>query len=135
MALLAARGRLDGALLGRELAELVELGTLKVPLLTESLRAAAALPQAGPGLWPVLAAALPGFLASTRPQARAALLAVAADSARDAGAHGELPEITALAQRPGSSQLLRQARRLRDTLAAHPPPGRAGHGLHSTVGE
>ncbi|MFI1279511.1 hypothetical protein ACH4U5_01895 [Streptomyces sp. NPDC020858] len=60
---------------------------------------------------------LPGLLACTRPQAHGALLAVAADSARLSGAHGELPEVTTLAQRPGSSQLLKQARRLRDTLA------------------
>ncbi|WP_405834664.1 hypothetical protein [Streptomyces sp. NBC_00105] len=135
LARLVARGRLDGALLGRELAELVALGTLKVPLLTESLRAAAAHPRAGPGLWPVLAGALPGLLASTRPQAHAALLAIAADSARDPAAHGELPEVTALAQRPGSSQLLIQARRLRDTLAAHPATGQSWTPPHSTVVE
>ncbi|MFE9934264.1 hypothetical protein [Streptomyces sp. NPDC005533] len=64
-------------------AELVQLGTLKVPLLTESLRAAAALPGTAPALWPVLARRTPGLLASTRPQAHAALLAVAADAARD----------------------------------------------------
>ncbi|MFB7180405.1 hypothetical protein ACFCYI_22220 [Streptomyces sp. NPDC056257] len=122
LAQLGARGRLDGAMLGRDLAELVRLGTLKVPLLTESLRAAAALPGAAPALWPVLATALPGLLASTRPQAHAALLAVAADTARDAGAGGAIPEITALAQRPGSSQLLGQARRLRDQLATHTTP-------------
>ncbi|WP_326586327.1 hypothetical protein [Streptomyces sp. NBC_01294] len=117
LVLLASRGRLDGELLGRETTELVGLGTLKVPLLTESLRAAAALPQGAAAVWAVLAPALPGLLACTRPQAHGALLAVAADSARLSGAHGELPEVTALAQRPGSSQLLKQARRLRDTLA------------------
>ncbi|MEU9086195.1 hypothetical protein [Streptomyces sp. NPDC048357] len=124
LAQLGARGQLDGAVLGRDLAELVQLGTLKVPLLTESLRATAALPRTAPALWPVLATALPGILASTRPQAHAALLAIAADTARDAGAGGELPEVTALAQRPGSSQLLRQARRLRDQLAT---PGAPPH--------
>ncbi|MFD3552001.1 hypothetical protein ACFWWA_07850 [Streptomyces goshikiensis] len=117
LVLLAARGRLDGELLGRELTELVGLGTLKVPLLTESLRAAAAAPQGAAAVWPVLAAALPGLLIHTRPQAHGALLAIAADSARPAGARGELPEVTALALRPGSSQLLRQARRLHATLA------------------
>ncbi|MFD6969868.1 hypothetical protein [Streptomyces sp. NPDC059949] len=117
LVLLASRGRLDGELLGRETTELVGLGTLKVPLLTESLRAAAALPQGAAAVWAVLAPALPGLLACTRPQAHGALLAVAADSARLSGAHGELPEVTALALRPGSSQLLKQARRLRDTLA------------------
>lgn len=114
---LASRDRLDGELLGRELSELVELGTLKVPLLTESLRAAVALPEGAGAVWAVLATALPGLLARTRPQLHGALLAVAADSARLSGARGELPEVTALARRPGSSQLLKQARRLRDALA------------------
>ncbi|MFJ3925228.1 hypothetical protein [Streptomyces sp. NPDC090022] len=119
LVLLTARGRLDGELLGRELTELVGLGTLKVPLLTESLRAAAAAPQGAAGVWAVLADALPGLLAHTRPQAHGALLAVAADAARCSGARGELPEVTALAGRAGSSMLLKEARRLRDVLAGH----------------
>ncbi|WP_051773965.1 hypothetical protein [Streptomyces sp. NRRL S-237] len=117
LVVLASRGRLDGELLGRELTELVELGTLRVPLLTESLRAAVAVPEGAGAVWAVLATALPGLLARTRPQLHGALLAVAADSARLSGARGELPEVTALAQRPGASQLLKQARRLRDALA------------------
>lgn len=117
LVLLAARGRLDGELLGRELTELVGLGTLKVPLLTESLRAATVAPQGAGAVWAVLATALPGLLACTRPQVHGALLAVSADSARLSGARGELPEVTALAGRPGSSRLLKEARRLRDALA------------------
>ncbi|MFF4262648.1 hypothetical protein [Streptomyces virginiae] len=119
LVVLASRGRLDGELLGRELTALVELGTLRVPLLAESLRAAVAVPvpEGAAAVWAVLATALPGLLARTRPQLHGALLAVAADSARLSGARGELPEVTALAQRPGSSQLLKQARRLRDALA------------------
>ncbi|MFJ8017034.1 hypothetical protein [Streptomyces sp. NPDC096339] len=117
--LLAERGRLDGELLGRELVELVGLGTLKVALVTESLAVAAAAPRGAAPVWAVLAAALPGLLARTRPQAHGALLAVAADSARLSGARGELPEVTALARRPGSSRLLKEARRLRDALAGH----------------
>ncbi|MGW6852724.1 hypothetical protein ACWGCK_28790 [Streptomyces virginiae] len=119
LVVLAWRGRLDGELLGRELTALVELGTLRVPLLAESLRAAVAVPvpEGAAAVWAVLATALPGLLARTRPQLHGALLAVAADSARLSGARGELPEVTALAQRPGSSQLLKQARRLRDALA------------------
>ncbi len=117
LGVLASRGRLDGELLGRELTELVGLGTLRVPLLTESLGAAVAVPEGAGAVWAVLATALPGLLARTRPQVHGALLAVAADSARLSGARGELPEVTALARRPGSSQLLRQARRLRDALA------------------
>ncbi|MFD6874073.1 MULTISPECIES: hypothetical protein [unclassified Streptomyces] len=45
------------------------------------------------------------------------LLDVAADAAGRSGARGGLPEATALAERPGSSHLLKQARRLRDTPA------------------
>ncbi|WP_405533246.1 hypothetical protein OG592_39165 [Streptomyces avidinii] len=117
LVLLAARGRLDGELLGRELTELVGLGTLKVPLLIESLRAAAGAPQGAGAVWAVLAGALPGLLTHTRPQVQGALLAVAVDCARLSGARGELPGVSALAQRPGSSQLLVQARRLHDVLA------------------
>ncbi|MFJ3832262.1 hypothetical protein ACIPWI_30460 [Streptomyces sp. NPDC090046] len=117
LVLLAARGRLDGELLGRELTELVGLGTLKVPLLTESLRAATVAPRGAGAVWAVLATALPGLLACTRPQVHGVLLAVSADSARLSGARGELPEVTALAGRPGSSRLLKEARRLRDALA------------------
>ncbi|MGW7329405.1 hypothetical protein ACWGIU_12615 [Streptomyces sp. NPDC054840] len=117
LVVLASRGRLDGELLGRELTELVALGTLRVPLLIESLRAAVAVPEGAGAVWAVLATALPGLLARTRPQVHGALLAVAADSARLSGARGELPEVTALARRPGSSQLLKEARRLRDALA------------------
>ncbi|MFE7776650.1 hypothetical protein ACFU5O_22740 [Streptomyces sp. NPDC057445] len=115
--LLAGRDRLDGALLGREIAELVRLGTLKVPLLTASLRAAAAAPGGAAPVWDVLASALPGLLACTRPQLHGALLAVAADCALRSGARGAVPEVTALAERTGSSQLVAQARRLRDALA------------------
>ncbi|MFE1414822.1 hypothetical protein ACFW6F_29115 [Streptomyces sp. NPDC058746] len=115
--LLAARGRLDGDLLGRELAELVGLGTLKAALVTESLGVAAAAPQGAAPVWAVISSALPGLLACTKPQAHGALLAVAADAARLSGARGALPEVTVLAQRPGSSRLLREARRLHDALA------------------
>lgn len=115
---LGARGALDGELLGRELVELVGLGTLKAALLGESLRTAVAAPQGAPAVWAVLAPALPGLLACTPAQVHGLLLGVAADAAHLSGARGALPEVTALAQRPGSSRLLKEARRLRDTLAA-----------------
>ncbi|MEV5974738.1 hypothetical protein [Streptomyces sp. NPDC051921] len=41
----------DGELLGRELAELVGSGTLKVALVTGSLRAAGAAPQGAAQVW------------------------------------------------------------------------------------
>ncbi|MEV8531453.1 hypothetical protein [Streptomyces sp. NPDC051211] len=129
--MLAARDRLDGALLGRELAALVQLGTLKLPVVTSSLGAAAGA-RGGAGavagarggaaaVWPVLAAALPPLLAALRTGALSrphpALLTLAADCAQACTARGSLPEVTALAQRPGSGQSTREARRLRDVLA------------------
>ncbi|MEU6314163.1 hypothetical protein [Streptomyces sp. NPDC047014] len=114
---LTVRGALDGEALGRELVELVGLGTLKLPLLADSLRTAAATPRGAPGVWAALAPSLPGLMAGTRPQAHGMLLGIAADAARSAGARGELPEVTSLAVRGGSSLLVREARRLRDTLA------------------
>ncbi|MER5932524.1 hypothetical protein [Streptomyces sp. NPDC002054] len=135
---LAARGRLDGELLGREMAQLALLGTVKVPVVTASLAAAAGPPGApdgsgGPGapgglgaggaaaVWPVLAAALPPLLAALRTgtlgRVPPALLDLAADCARHSAARGPIAEVTALAQRPGSAQSVRAARRLRDQLA------------------
>ncbi|MFD7613575.1 DUF6493 family protein [Streptomyces sp. NPDC059828] len=114
---LADRGGLDGALLGREIAELVGLGTLKVPQLTDSLRAAGGTPGGAAPVWNVMAAALPGLLTHTRPQLHGPLLAIGADSAGLSGARGTIPEVAAIAERPGSSQVVRQARRLRDSLA------------------
>ncbi|MFD5427109.1 DUF6493 family protein [Streptomyces sp. NPDC127084] len=117
LVMLAGRGGLDGAGLGENIVELLELGTLKVPLLTDGLRTAAeASGGAGP-VWSVMAAALPGLLARTRPQLHGPLLAIAADCAALSGARGTIPEIEAIAGRQGSSQVLRQARRLRDSLA------------------
>ncbi|MFD8411585.1 hypothetical protein ACFV2Q_07435 [Streptomyces sp. NPDC059650] len=135
---LAARDRLDGALLGGELARLVLLGTLRLPVVTESLRAAAGTASAGAAgsgavggstagggagvVWPVLAAALPGLLAAVRagalPRHHPPLLSLAADCARDSGARGTVVGVEELAGRPGSSQAVREARRLRNTLAA-----------------
>ncbi|NXY98097.1 hypothetical protein HYE82_27755 [Streptomyces sp. BR123] len=120
LAALAARGRLDGALLGGELARLVLLGTLRLPTVTGSLRSAAATAGAD-AVWPVLAAALPGLLAAagagTPPRPHPPLLALAADCARDCGARGAVTGVEQLAGRPGSSRSVREARRLRNILA------------------
>ncbi|QES47168.1 hypothetical protein DEJ50_04245 [Streptomyces venezuelae] len=130
---LAAGGRLDGELLGREIAALVLLGTAGLPVVTASLAAAAGPPGAPPGtpggvvaagavaVWPVLAAALEPLLAALRTgtlrRAHPALLELAADCAQRCAARGPIAEVTALAQRPGSAQSVRAARRLRDLLA------------------
>ncbi|MCX4625633.1 DUF6493 family protein [Streptomyces sp. NBC_01443] len=133
--ILAAQGRLHGALLGGELARLVLLGTLRLPVVTESLgRAAGAGAGAGEGartadgagaVWPVLAAMLPGLLAAVQSGAvsrpHVPLLTLAADCAQGCDARGTVTEVDALAARPGSAQSVREARRLRDVLAGRRP--------------
>ncbi|MFE6845337.1 DUF6493 family protein [Streptomyces sp. NPDC057686] len=126
---LAGQGRLNGALLGGELARLVLLGTLRLPVVTESLgRAAGVGAGAGRGagaVWPVLAALLPGLLAAVRSGAvsrpHVPLLALAADCAQGCEARGTVAEVDAFAARPGSAQSVREARRLRDVLAGRRP--------------
>ncbi|MFF2655873.1 DUF6493 family protein [Kitasatospora sp. NPDC058032] len=113
---LAARGDLDGALLGRELGELVTLGTVKPVRLAQALTAAADT-GAHATVWSVLAAALPSLLAGEAPRGAADLLALAADTARRSAARGPIPEVTATAARPGTSRLVKESRTLRDLLA------------------
>ncbi|MFE6872454.1 DUF6493 family protein [Kitasatospora sp. NPDC057692] len=116
---LAARGDLDGALLGRELGELVALGTVKPNRLAGALTAAADT-GAHATVWSVLAAALPAVLGGEILRGTADLLTVAADTARRSAARGPIPEVTTAAARPGTSRLLKEARTLRDLLAATP---------------
>ncbi|MER7703146.1 DUF6493 family protein [Kitasatospora sp. NPDC097605] len=114
---LAARGDLDGALLGRELGELVALGTVKPTRLAQSL-ATAAETGAHATVWSVLSAALPALLTGEPQRGTADLLAIAADTGRRSAARGPIPEVTATAARPGTSRLLKEARTLRDLLAS-----------------
>ncbi|MFI2606856.1 DUF6493 family protein [Kitasatospora sp. NPDC018619] len=114
---LAARGDLDGALLGRELGALVDCGTVAVGRLAASLTLAA---EAGARatVWPVLAAALPGLLGEA-PATRGLgdLVALAADCARRTGARGAIAEVTSVAGRGGAGRVVKEARALRDVLA------------------
>ncbi|MFI9583294.1 hypothetical protein ACIHCQ_15895 [Streptomyces sp. NPDC052236] len=116
---LAARGRLDGGLLGRELAELVRLGTVKPSRLAESVRTTAAT-GAYATTWSVLADALPGLLAAqTPPRGLGDVLAVAADCVERCGpapTEAEIPGLAALAGRGGSSRLVAAASRLMAAL-------------------
>ncbi|MFE6844025.1 DUF6493 family protein [Streptomyces sp. NPDC057686] len=117
--LLAARGELDAPRVGRDLAELLGLGTVKPSRLAEAARAAAAT-GAYATTWAVLAEALAPLLAGGA-AARGAgeLLAVAADCVERCGARGPSPAgLAEAAARSGSSQLVTQARRLREALAA-----------------
>ncbi|MEU5319048.1 DUF6493 family protein [Streptomyces sp. NPDC021056] len=123
---LAARGQLDISLLGADLGQLVRRGAVKPLRLAESVRAAAAT-GANATIWGLLRHTLPVLLADLAtggPDGQAAkvrglgeLLAVAAECAERSGARGELPHLTRVADRRGSSRLVTQARRLHGALA------------------
>ncbi|MER7579298.1 DUF6493 family protein [Kitasatospora sp. NPDC097691] len=115
---LAARGDLDGDLLGRELGGLVACGTVLATRLGAALTMAAET-GARATVWSVLGPALPGLLDEADSSVRGLgdLVALAADCARRTGARGPLAEVTAVAGRAGSSRVVREARALRDVLA------------------
>ncbi|MET7683787.1 DUF6493 family protein [Streptomyces sp. NPDC005423] len=119
---LAARGQLDGARLGGDLAQLVRGGAVKPSRLAESVRTAAST-GANATLWEILRHTLPVLLGDLATEETAAparglgeLLAVAAECAERCGARGELPHLARTAGRRGSSRLVAQARRLRSAL-------------------
>ncbi|MFE5586314.1 DUF6493 family protein [Kitasatospora sp. NPDC056531] len=115
---LAARGDLDGELLGRELGELVARGTVKPTRLVAALGPAAET-GANRTVWSVLRAALPGLLGTAEPSVRGLgdLLALATECARRTRARGPVAEVTAVAERGGSGRVAKEARGLRDVLA------------------
>ncbi|MFJ1970296.1 DUF6493 family protein [Streptomyces sp. NPDC087903] len=120
---LAARGQLDPARLGADLGQLVRRGAVKPLRLAESTRTAAAT-GANATIWGVLRHALPVLLADLATEGAVAsgrglgeLVGVAAECAERSGARGEIPHLAQAADRRGSSRLVTQARRLRDTLA------------------
>ncbi|WP_406207071.1 DUF6493 family protein [Kitasatospora sp. NBC_01560] len=113
---LAARGELDAALLGRELGDLVTRGTVKPNRLGQAVATAAGT-GACATVWSVLAPALPALLAGEPVRGAGDVLAVAVDAARRCGARGPVPEVDAAAGRPGASRLVKEARALRDLLA------------------
>ncbi|MER7466083.1 DUF6493 family protein [Streptomyces sp. NPDC097981] len=118
--LLAARGELDAPRAGRDLAELIALGTVKPSRLAEAARTAAAT-GAYATTWAVLAEALPPLLAGAVARGTGELLAVAADCVERCGACGPVPAgLAGAAARTGSSQLATQARRLRSALTGAP---------------
>ncbi|MEU9761438.1 DUF6493 family protein [Streptomyces sp. NPDC047987] len=113
--ILAARHRLDAALLGEQLAVLLELGPAKPNRFAESARTAATTGAYRTTL-SVLAAVLPGLLARRKaPRGLSDLLAVAAECAEHCGAVRvePIPGLAETAARGGSSQLVRQAVRLK----------------------
>ncbi|WP_157239126.1 hypothetical protein [Catenuloplanes japonicus] len=116
---LAARGDLDAARCGGAIG-----GTLPdymrwsgTPVQAEAVLGEAARAGAHATVWAVLAAALPGLIAHEERRYRFhALLSLAADCAARSGATGVIPGLDALAGSGGSSQVVKQARRLRDLL-------------------
>ncbi|MGW7336326.1 DUF7825 domain-containing protein [Streptomyces sp. NPDC054808] len=125
--MLAARGRLEPDRLGADLGQLVRRGAVKPARLADAVRTAAAT-GARATVWAVLRQVLPVLLAdlatggATTPSARGLgeLLAVAAECAERTGAQGELPHLSGVADRRGTSRLVTQARRLREALATAP---------------
>lgn len=112
---LAARGQLDAGLLGRQLEALLNHGWPHADKASDSLRAAAET-GAYATVWSVLEAALPGLLRETPVRGTAHLLSLAVECASRCGAKGEITEVTAVAARSASSQVVRNARLLRDAL-------------------
>ncbi|MPY31772.1 hypothetical protein FNH09_10880 [Streptomyces adustus] len=117
---LAARGELDAARLGADLAELVRGAAVKPQRLADSLRTAAAT-GANATIWGLLGRALPPLLADlptagTAGRGLGELLTVASECAERSGARGDLPHLAQAAARRGSSRLVTQARRLRSAL-------------------
>jgi hypothetical protein len=110
-----ARGHLDAELLGRQLAALLRAGTIEANRVAASLRAAAETGAYGT-VWAILKATLPGLLRGTPHRNAAAFLSLAAQCVPRCGAKGEIPEVTAAAERGGSSQTAGNARLLREAL-------------------
>ncbi|MFF2412138.1 DUF6493 family protein [Streptomyces sp. NPDC058092] len=121
---LAAQHRLDAALLGRELAILLEHNLVKPNRLADSARTAAAT-GAYRTVLSVLTGVLPGLLAHKKgPRGLSDLLSVTAECVEHCGPVGAEP-ISGLAEtaaRGGSSQLVRQAVRLRTAWEQGPGP-------------
>jgi hypothetical protein len=115
---LAARGELDvqgcGELLGRWDSWNDDPHDF-APILGEAARAGAYRI-----VWGLVYAALPGILArARRPRKLSSVLTLAADCASHTGATGEVPGLDELADSKGSSQSVKQARRLRLSLTAN----------------
>ncbi|MEV6859454.1 DUF6493 family protein [Streptosporangium subroseum] len=115
MLVLAARGQLDATLLGRQIAVRVHEGGVLANRLVETLRTMADTGAHGT-VWAVLEGALPGLLGDKPVRGAAELLALAVECASHCGASGEVAEVTAVAQRTGSSLVVKNARALREVL-------------------
>ncbi|MFI7610308.1 DUF6493 family protein [Nonomuraea terrae] len=110
---LAAQGQLDSRLLAGQLQVLMRYG--KAKRYADSLRAAAET-GAYATVWSVLEALLPASLRDEPVREAGAFLALAVECASRCGAKGSIAEVDAMAARRGSSQMVKQARLLRDVL-------------------
>ncbi|MGW5449324.1 hypothetical protein [Streptomyces asiaticus] len=112
---LAARGQLNSDLLGRQLAEVLRTGWNQAHRVMASLRTAAET-GACATVWSVLEAALPHLLRDPVVRGAGPLLALGVDCASRCAAKGEIPAVTAVAAGSASSQVVKDARLLRDVL-------------------
>ncbi|MER5197262.1 DUF6493 family protein [Streptomyces sp. NPDC002755] len=112
---LAGRGQLDTGLLGQQLAEMLRGKWIEANRVTASLRTAAET-GAYATIWSVLETTLPDLLRDPVVRGTGALLALGVDCASRCAAKGEIPEVTTAAGRSGTSQVVKNARLLRDVL-------------------
>ncbi|MFF8409103.1 DUF7824 domain-containing protein [Streptomyces omiyaensis] len=113
---LASRGDLDARQVGRDLAWLLAERSMKPNRLADAARTAAATGAYGT-VWTILSEALPPLLEAEQPmRGLGELLAIAADCVERCGATGQLAGLERHAAARGSSQLVTQARRLRNAL-------------------
>lgn len=114
---LAATGALDADRLGRDVAQLLGSGALRANRVADSLRSAAR-GGAHATVWAVLAAALPALLADGGcVHGLGEIVGIAAECVEQVGASGAVEHLAETAARRGSSQLLKEARRLHGALA------------------
>ncbi|MEU4423384.1 DUF6493 family protein [Actinoplanes sp. NPDC024001] len=117
--LLAARGLLDGGLVGRELAELYSANILVLKRVAESL-VEAVRAGAAEQVWALARELVPVVLAAATPGSGAPdLLALAESAASGIGAAEELPGVAEVAARRGKSRLVTEAARLARTIAGN----------------
>ncbi|MEO6086794.1 MAG: DUF6493 family protein, partial [Umezawaea sp.] len=114
---LAARGQLDTTLLGQLLAVLVRVGLVQPHRPVAALRTV--MDMGAPGLvWSVVEAFLPLVLEDKPVRGAGELLAFAVECASLSSAKGEIEAVTAVAEKGGSSQIVKNARALRKSCYA-----------------
>ncbi|MET8153531.1 DUF6493 family protein [Actinoplanes sp. NPDC049668] len=112
--ILAARDEPFAAALGADLGDLCGDGTVKLNRVVLALADAHAAGASG-AVWEVLAAALP-LLLPKAPRGLPDLLELASRVAAETGVRAEIERLAEVAGRPGSTRLVKEARRLRSVL-------------------